>query len=558
MTFLHKKRNLNALLAFCMLFVCEIQAQEIRAKSVSKYLIEKLDKHINSPEFDEITPVISLDGSTLFFTRVGSYDFNRTIWIDGNDVSESYNYRDYIYHLKDIYSEISGRLVHDPIRSDFNQDIWYAETQTSEYDHLVHPKSPLNNALPNSICSLTPNGNAYVVVNQFSRDGGMQNGFSIVYQSEDGTWSDPQPMQIEGYDVQSSAISLTMSQDAGVLVMSLPRSDSNGENDLYISFKTGENRWSYPKNMGTRVNTSGREVTPHLSPDGRELYFASDRYPSVGGLDLFYVSRLDEGWENWSAPRRFVEPINTPADETQPFFNMATGSLFFSSRREGTSDIYRVRIAPAIKHEVYVHGKIINGQTGKPIDARVLYGDAQTEYFEKYVETRDGKFVVKMEQGKPLKISPMRPGYISQEIQVNYDKNTFFGKPQEVTLVLDSLVEGSKIALDPIYFVKSKPFILKESYPALERLAGVLRENPEISISIEGHTDNLGKTDELQKLSEDRASEVKRFLMRARINAKRVEVVGYGGSKPISKSGDESSRRLNRRVEVKITKVGWQ
>ena len=396
------------------------------ASAQTSYVVEKLPEKINTQEFDEITPIISIDGSKLYFTRCGSFDFNKTIWIDGQDASKDMPYKDLEYHLKTIYSEIAGRPINNPFRSDFNQDIWYAETYEQQFDHLVHPGTPLNNALPNSICSLTPNPNAFVVVNQFSKDGGMNKGFSIVKQNQDGTWSDPIPMDIEGYDVVSSAISLTMGSDGEVLVMSLPGRDSHGENDLYVSFKSGENKWTKPKNMGSRINSSGREVTPHLSADGKELYFASNRYPSVGGLDLFYVTRLDATWEKWTEPRRFVTPINTPQDESQPYFNTATGHLYFSSKRNGTSDIYRVKIAPDIPQEVLIKGKIINAQTGKPVDGRVLFGDASMEYYERYMETVEGYFILKLKQGKPIKMTAHKPGYINHEIIVNFDKNVFY------------------------------------------------------------------------------------------------------------------------------------
>ena len=521
------------------------------------YTVERLHDKINTQEFDEITPIISTDGHTLYFTRCGSGDFNKTIWIDGQDASKDMSLHDLEYHLKSIYSEIAGRPISNAIRSDFNQDIWYAETIEKQFDHLMHPGTPLNNALPNSICSLTPDPNAFVVVNQFSKEGGMSKGFSIVKQNQDGTWSDPIPMDIEGYEVLSASISLTMGSDGQVLILSLPGRDSYGDNDLYISFKTGENKWSKPKNMGNKINSSVREITPHLSADGKELYFASNRYPSVGGLDLFYVARVCDTWENWSEPRRFISPINTSGDESQPYFNTATGQLYFSSRRNGTSDIYRVKIAPDMPQEVLIRGKIINAQTGLPVDGRVLFGDASMEFYERYMETIEGHFVVKVKQGKPIKMTAFKAGFINHEVTLNYDKNKFYSQSQEVILLVDSVAEGVNISMNPIYFKRSTPIIQKDSYVELEYLADVLKRFPEIHIRVEGHTDNNGTPDILQKLSEDRAVEVKRFLIRNRINPKRIEAMGYGASKPISENGAEESKRLNRRVEFKIVKIKY-
>jgi outer membrane protein OmpA-like peptidoglycan-associated protein len=545
------KRTTSILIFTLSIYLNILHAQQ------QEYVVEKIHDKVNSAEFDEITPIVSLDGQTLYFTRGGSYDFNRTLWIDGKDVSQDIPYRDLLYHLKNIYSEISGKPIADPIRSDYNQDIWFAETQETQFDHLVHPPMPLNNALPNSICSLTPEPNAYVVVNQFSREGGMNKGFSIVKQKEDGSWTDPVAMQIDNYDVISSAISLTMSSDGNVLIMSLPKSDSYGDNDLYVSHKISENHWSAPKNLGVKVNSSAREVTPHLSPDGRELFFSSNRYPSVGGLDLFYIIRLDDTWDNWTAPRRFVTPINTTADESQPYFNAATGYLYFSSRRNGTSDIYRVKISPAIEQEVLVKGKIINAQTGLPVDGKVLYGSSDNPNYEKYMETIGGNFLIKVKQGKPIKMTAHKPGYINHEVIVQYDKGVYYNQAQEIILKVDSLAENVNISLNPIYFQRSTPIIQKDSYLELDYLAEVLKRYPEVCIRIEGHTDANGTQETLQKLSEDRASEVKKFLVRNRINPKRIEVLGYGGSKPLTDNKTENTRHLNRRVEVKIMKIKY-
>lgn len=523
-----------------------------------KYIVEKLDSTINTKEFDEVTPIVTHDGGTLFFTRVGSSDFNKTIWIDGKDVSDDYKYNDYLKHLRDIYSEISGKTVAgNPEKSDFNQDIWYAESRESTFDHLVHPPSPLNNALPNSICSLTPDGDTYVVVNQFSKDGGMNKGFSLVHQLPDGTWSDPEPMQIDDYNISSAAISLTMSNDASILIMSLPKAQGSADNDLFISFKIGEQHWSKPKNMGSRVNSSYNELTPYLSPDGKELYFASNRPPSVGGLDLFFISRLDEDWENWSQPRRFVEPINTPGDESQPYFNMTTGQLYFSSKRDGTHDIYRVKIAPDVEQELTLKGRIINTSTGLPVDGRVMYGDADAPFYEKYVETIEGYFLIRVKQGKPIKMIAHKPGYINHEVVLNYDKRVFFGKPQEVSLYLDSVAIGGTISLNPIYFKRSTPVIVQESYAELDYLVEVMRQFTEITITVEGHTDSNGTPETLMKLSEDRANEVRKYLIKNKIHPNRIMSVGFGATKPLSKETDEDSRRLNRRVEFRITKIAY-
>ena len=516
------------------------------------YVLEKLNDKINTAEFDEISPVLSGDGRTLYFTRVGSGDFDRTVLIDGKDVSGDYSEREYMYNLRKIYSDIAGRPVYNPVRSDFNQDIWYAESRQGEFDKMDHPGTPLNNALPNSLCSLTPDPNVFVVVNQFPKEGGMNKGFSMIRKT-DGGWAEPIPMNIDNYEIVSKGISLTMSSDGGVLIMSLPGVDSYGDNDLYICFKIGENHWSAPQNMGNVVNSSAREVTPHLSSDGLTLYFASNRSTSYGGLDMYFCSRADDTWLKWGKPNHFLEPINSSADDSQPYFSPETGHLYFSSKREGSSDIYRVKIAEAQSEGVYVKGKIINSQTKGVIDARVLFGDAEVDSYERYIDADKGSFLIKTPPGKPLKMLALQAGYINHEVVLS--KGDFHNNPQEVTLSLDPLRAGSSISMDPVYFERSKALIIKDSYAALDHLVDILKSHKDVHIVIEGHTDNQGEAMALQKLSEERAMAVKRYLIHEKIKPERLEVVGYGASQPISVNNTEESRRLNRRVRVKITKV---
>ena len=207
--------------------------------------------------------------------------------------------------------------------------------------------------------------------------------------------------------------------------------------------------------------------------------------------------------------------------------------------------------------EVLVKGKIINAQTGLPLDGRVLFGSVSSEYYERYMETIEGYFLIKVKQGQPIKMTARKPGYINHEIIVNYDKNIFYNTPQEVTLLVDSVAENVNISLNPVYFKRSTPVIQKDSYRELEYLADVLRRFPEIHIMIEGHTDNNGTPETLIKLSEERAGEVRKFLIRNKINPKRIEIMGFGGSKPLSDNKAENTRQLNRRVEVKITKIKY-
>lgn len=528
------------------LLACSLHAQ---------YLLEKLAEAVNTSEFDEISPIISIDGQTLYFTRIACPDFNKTLIVDGKDLSLELPPVQYERYLQDVYSQIQGKTVAYPSFSDFNQDVWVATNQNGVFDKVSHPGMPLNNALPNSICTLTPDPDAFIVINQFPMEGGMNRGFSIVRRLSDTTWSEPEPILIDDFYTRRSGITMTMSTDGSILILSLDRDDSFGETDLYLCRKLGENHWSAPKNLGDHVNSPSREATPHLSQDMKKLYFSSNRPDSYGGTDIFFTERLDDSWENWSEIRQFIPPINSTADDSQPYFNPGTGYLYFSSRRSGSSDIYRIKIAPELPPHVNVQGKIVNSKTGQPIPARLMYGSTHASDYAYHAESNDGSFQISISEGDSIAMTAEKPGYISQVYYFHFDKNRYYPLPLDVTIFMDSVVAGATIYLNPIFFERSKPVILEKSYPELRHLADILKTHKSMTILIAGHTDNLGDPADLMKLSQMRAEAVKDFLVAHDIAANRIETRGYGGNYPINSNENEESRQLNRRVEVSILKV---
>jgi len=79
-----------------------------------------------------------------------------------------------------------------------------------------------------------------------------------------------------------------------------------------------------------------------------------------------------------------------------------------------------------------------------------------------------------------------------------------------------------------------------------------MQENPNVKIQINGHTDNQGSLDLNQKLSEERAKAVKKYLLDKQITDVRIITKGFGPNKPVAKNDTEEGRQLNRRVEFQI------
>lgn len=517
--------------------------------------LEKLPEPVNST-CDEITPVLSRDGRSLYFTRVGCDDFNRVLLIDSVDHAVKDSPFEYIATLADVYGQIAGKPVYAPTRSPFNQDIWIGQASDSlaNFTTVEHPGYPLNSALPNSIMTITPDPNMFYVINQFERNGNMSRGFSYVRRTNDSLgWSFPEPIELDDFYTILSEVSLTMSFDGKILILAAARFDSR-DLDLYVCFRKASNRWGPPQHLGNVVNSAKRELTPFLSEDNETLYFASNREGSAGGYDIYKTRRLDDSWTFWTNPERLDARINSAADESQPYFNMTTGFLYFTSKREGSSDIFRIQIEPPQETELTVIGRVIDRRSRQLVrGARVIYqveGDTTNE-----LVAQNGLFKIKVARGVKFNFAAQHPGFSGAATEVFYPRNYYYFREQYIDLYLDPLEVGSKIELQPIYFQQSKAVILDRSYPELSRLASLLLENPQMRIRVEGHTDNVGKAAELLELSRQRAQAIKTFLTEKGVSADRIETIGHGPKYPLNDNSSDELRAQNRRVEVRITKI---
>lgn len=111
---------------------------------------------------------------------------------------------------------------------------------------------------------------------------------------------------------------------------------------------------------------------------------------------------------------------------------------------------------------------------------------------------------------------------------------------------------GKRIVLRGVRFDFDKSAIRADSRPVLDAAVDALKENPNVRISVEGHTDNVGTDLYNEKLSVRRAEAVFRYLVNHGIAPERMEVVGYGESRPVATNDTESGRAENRRVELHV------
>ncbi|MBK6542622.1 MAG: OmpA family protein [Flavobacteriales bacterium] len=126
------------------------------------------------------------------------------------------------------------------------------------------------------------------------------------------------------------------------------------------------------------------------------------------------------------------------------------------------------------------------------------------------------------------------------------------GKPQTLEVPLSPITSGETITLRNIFFNTASSDLLPTSNTELDKLLRLMKANPTMRIEVGGHTDDVGADADNQKLSEDRASAVAKFLTGYGIDAARVSSKGYGETRPMASNGTDEGRALNRRTEITV------
>jgi outer membrane protein OmpA-like peptidoglycan-associated protein len=120
------------------------------------------------------------------------------------------------------------------------------------------------------------------------------------------------------------------------------------------------------------------------------------------------------------------------------------------------------------------------------------------------------------------------------------------GKP-----LYDALAASGRVSTHGILFATGSATIEGESTPTLKEIGDMLEAHPELKLTIEGHTDNVGSAGANQTLSEQRAAAVAQYLESSfQVDASRLATKGYGASKPVASNDTPEGRQQNRRVEL--------
>ncbi len=327
--------------------------------------------------------------------------------------------------------------------------------------------------------------------------------------------------------------------------------------DIYVCLQDEQGNWGQPISLGPTINTERNDRSPFIHPDGKTLYFSSQRHGGLGDFDIYMSKRLDDTWTNWSEPTNLGPAINTKGSDWG--FRVSTDGTFayYSANLNGSEDIVRCDLPAAAKPEAVatVTGKMTDSK-GNPLDAEILWEDLRTGEVVQITRTNPitGEFFAVLPERSRYGYSVRKPGYFP--LAGNVDLRNELGeirldKPMQLATLEEMRTRNMTLPLNNLFFETGKYQIQPESYPELNRLADlVIKEN--LHIEVQGHTDNVGAPATNQQLSENRAQAVRQYLVNKGCSPAQIETRGFGENAPKASNATEEGRALNRRVEIRI------
>jgi len=476
----------------------------------------------------------ALNNNKLYITSsrntVGLFDLGR--WITQR-ISYGWNNEPYL----DIYS--------------------FDVTDSGSYLNEDYLGSNINTKYHEGLASFDNEGNMYIsresfYENEYVKDPESNNITSLIgiYKISKG---EKNVVALNINSVEYSVKNPSISSDGKTLYFSSDMPGGFGNFDIYRGDIDENGNINNVENLGQKVNTEGQEMFPFIG-DKNNLYFSSDSQLGLGGLDVFFTKEVDG---KWASARNVGIPVNSNADDFAFSMNEATGEGFVSSNRsggKGSDDIYSIkRLIPIC--DVLLTANVMDAKTKLGIDsATTSISDKEGNIASTKTSSNEGvsEFMLVCDEAGKLIVS--KEGYNSKIVDLKMSSEEF----TSINVMLDpieKIIVAEKIELNAIYFDFDKSNIKAEAAFELDKLVQIMNKYPEMTVSIESHTDSKGPSSYNQRLSERRAKTTSQYVISKGIDSTRLSSTGKGESNPVvdctNCSKDED--QLNRRSEFIIT-----
>lgn len=431
------------------------------------------------------------------------------------------------------------------------QDIYVSRNETGDnWSEAENLGRPLNNSDANGICSVSPDGNIIYIINNY---GGRTSGLAYSKKGKN-EYDLPLSVPITNYFNENEYADFFVHPNGEIMILAIETEESKGDQDLYISFNE-LGIWSAPVNLGDVINTDQAEYAPFLTPDLEYLFFSSYGHMGIGKGDIYVTARLDDTWKNWSKPINMGPHVNSK--ESDGYFTLSASGedCYFVSESQETSsfDIFRLKLPAYINpgKAVIIEGIVRDTLTQVPVKATIVYECNENKIYRGKIfsEPGNGTFQAVLVGNYSYKFWAVAEGYIGNSGNRYIPDSVQF---RQSTIEMTPIEVGQVFKLEDIYFKVGTTELLEESYPELNRWVLTLKENKNIKIEVQGHTDYVGDASKNMDLSKQRAEKIKNYLVQMGVNKDQVRTRGYGGTRPIVKTNSSEKRLVNRRVEIEI------
>lgn len=453
-------------------------------------------------------------------------------------------------------------------------DIWFVtKDENGQWQRPQAVEGELNTEVDEGTPSFTPDGQT-MYLSRARREPNANTGVEIyTSQRSDAKWSAPVLFEITR-DTISSYAHPAVSPDGNWLYFSSDMPGGSGGRDIWrVNLKEREGSL---ENLGEWINTPGDEMFPYVRTDSL-LYFASNGHPGYGGLDLFRARLTSSG--GWEITNMGL-PVNSSADDFGITFGEGESGFFSSNRTDnrGYDHIYSFEL-PDLK--ILISGWVLD-RDEEPVPNAVIRIVGNDGSNQKQVSRDDGSFSFPLQRGVSYVMMAGARGYLNSRQEFTADdaeEDAEYG----VDFILAAINKPQVI--ENIFYDYDKATLRPESTAALDEMAQVLRDNPNVTIEMASHTDRHGSDEYNIGLSSRRARSVIDYLISVGIQPDRLQSQGYGKSRPktitrklareypqfpegtvlteeyiltLSPEDQDAADQINRRTEFQVLSTDYQ
>lgn len=454
---------------------------------------------------------------------------------------------------------------------------WATENDTISFEEGTTLEGEINHSFYEGTPCISPDGNTlYYTANaseitKYREKKAQRKNLPISKEGENilkiykvektaGKWDKVSALNINGNNFNNAFPHL--SKDGKHLYFASDRAGGRGGYDLYRSTKVNDSVWSDPVNLGPAVNSDMDEMYPFTNDTA--FFYSSKGKAGFGGADIFWAPLKDN---KIGVIQNMGKPVNSSKDDFSFILKPNENGLlegYLSSNREGKhgyDHIYYFHHLPAPVYPDTIQGLALNKITLKPIEGVAIILDKIEETGKVNVLNTatgaDGMITLILDKNIPYTVTFNKEGFKPVTFDIpptdREDVLAKFGR-----IPLEPVAEKNTIIQIPnIYFDFDKASIRKESYEVLDNIVKYLNDNPDIRVELSAHTDARGSDSYNLSLSQRRANSTVKYLVEKGIDKKRLVPRGYGEKKIQNQCKNwvkcsDEEHEINRRVELRV------